>query len=238
MGRRKKDEGGGVPEWMCTFGDMMSLLLCFFIMLFALSIITPIKWEAIIETQNMKLGYPSKSPTPSNANKPSGALGSTSERSRRTAAFVGGQPTPGPAGEASNLQTIRTDGDRVKGGLIRFDLGSDILDAQAETDLQALLPVLAKSPNKIQVVGYVSPNEAEGKFSRDDFLAQSRAIKVTDYLLEQGVEWGIQEDFFQISLSTNPPDRAVLPARTDPKRAGASAAVYLIRGVSRPNTPE
>jgi len=37
-GRRKKEEAaGGAPEWMCTFSDMMSLLLCFFILLFALS---------------------------------------------------------------------------------------------------------------------------------------------------------------------------------------------------------
>jgi chemotaxis protein MotB len=37
---RKKNPGesaGGAPEWMCTFSDMMSLLLCFFILLFALS---------------------------------------------------------------------------------------------------------------------------------------------------------------------------------------------------------
>ncbi len=31
------DDGGGVPEWVVTFGDMMSLLLTFFIMLFFIS---------------------------------------------------------------------------------------------------------------------------------------------------------------------------------------------------------
>ena len=31
------DDGGGVPEWVLTYGDMMSLLLCFFILLYSLS---------------------------------------------------------------------------------------------------------------------------------------------------------------------------------------------------------
>lgn len=42
MGRKKKDDEEpiiemGCPEWMLTFGDCMSLLLCFFVMLIAFS---------------------------------------------------------------------------------------------------------------------------------------------------------------------------------------------------------
>ena len=33
MKKRPKKDGGGVPAWVVTFGDMMSLLLCFFILL-------------------------------------------------------------------------------------------------------------------------------------------------------------------------------------------------------------
>jgi chemotaxis protein MotB len=39
MGRQEEESSGGAPEWMCTFSDLMSLLLCFFILLFALSTI-------------------------------------------------------------------------------------------------------------------------------------------------------------------------------------------------------
>ncbi|HID23354.1 MAG TPA: hypothetical protein EYP14_13280, partial [Planctomycetaceae bacterium] len=31
------EDSGGVPEWVVTYGDMMSLLLTFFIMLVSLS---------------------------------------------------------------------------------------------------------------------------------------------------------------------------------------------------------
>ncbi|MDP8242785.1 MAG: flagellar motor protein MotB [Candidatus Hinthialibacter antarcticus] len=38
-GRKPEEKKGGAPEWMCTFSDMMSLLLCFFVLLFSLSTI-------------------------------------------------------------------------------------------------------------------------------------------------------------------------------------------------------
>jgi chemotaxis protein MotB len=39
MARRKKSEGGGggAPAWMSTYGDMVTLLLCFFVLLYSFS---------------------------------------------------------------------------------------------------------------------------------------------------------------------------------------------------------
>ncbi len=39
MAKKKKEEsgGGGSPAWMATFSDLMNLLLCFFVLLFAMS---------------------------------------------------------------------------------------------------------------------------------------------------------------------------------------------------------
>lgn len=38
MGRKAKGgEGGGLPPWMATYGDLVTLLLCFFVLLFAMS---------------------------------------------------------------------------------------------------------------------------------------------------------------------------------------------------------
>ena len=33
MALKKKEAPAGAPEWVLTYGDMMSLLLCFFILL-------------------------------------------------------------------------------------------------------------------------------------------------------------------------------------------------------------
>lgn len=39
-----EEEEAGAPLWMCTFSDMMSLLLCFFVLLFSMSTIEKKKW--------------------------------------------------------------------------------------------------------------------------------------------------------------------------------------------------
>lgn len=52
MGRRKPqdEESGGVPEYMSTYSDLVTLLLCFFVLLFAFSEIDAKKFQAIMES--------------------------------------------------------------------------------------------------------------------------------------------------------------------------------------------
>lgn len=52
MSRRKpqEEEAGGVPEYMATYGDLMTLLLCFFVLLFAFSEIDAKKFQMIMES--------------------------------------------------------------------------------------------------------------------------------------------------------------------------------------------
>ena len=53
MASRKPDEPKkGAPEWQTTFGDLMNLLLCFFVLLFAMSTIDEAKQEQIIASFN------------------------------------------------------------------------------------------------------------------------------------------------------------------------------------------
>lgn len=46
---KKRDEGGGA-SWMDTYGDLVTLLLCFFVMLFASSSINEQKWIEIVKS--------------------------------------------------------------------------------------------------------------------------------------------------------------------------------------------
>lgn len=234
--KRKPPPEEGAPLWMATYADLMSLLLCFFVLLFSMSVITEIKWEAFIITMEHKMGYTGKAKKVSRGKKTASAMSTTSEMGRRTAALTGGQPIAGKS-ESAALQTIAIAGDVVKGGLIFFERGSDQLGKQAEENLAKLYPVLLASPSQIMVHGYVAPTEEEaGIYSRDIYLARARAVNVMDYL----ISLGLRKEFFQISASdsTTIPNRAVLPRemREDPKLAGASAAVYLIKGVLRPST--
>ncbi|MBZ0257142.1 flagellar motor protein MotB [bacterium] len=55
-GRKAEEKKGGAPEWMFTFSDMMSLLLCFFVLLFSLSTIEKVKFTQTIASIQGALG--------------------------------------------------------------------------------------------------------------------------------------------------------------------------------------
>lgn len=51
MAKRKVEEpSGGEASWMNTFADLMNLLLCFFVLLFAMSTVDADKWEQLINS--------------------------------------------------------------------------------------------------------------------------------------------------------------------------------------------
>ena len=52
MSRRKKGGGGGEDcgSWMDTYGDMVTLLLCFFVMLYSMSNLDQQKWEVFVKS--------------------------------------------------------------------------------------------------------------------------------------------------------------------------------------------
>ncbi|TCO79940.1 flagellar motor protein MotB [Marinisporobacter balticus] len=58
MGRKRKQEEtkAGSPAWMTTFSDLMTLLLCFFVLLFAFSTIDLRKFSAVMQSFQGSLG--------------------------------------------------------------------------------------------------------------------------------------------------------------------------------------
>ncbi len=50
--KMKKRSGGGGANWMDTYGDMVTLLLCFFVLLYSMSTIDEEKWKALVQSFN------------------------------------------------------------------------------------------------------------------------------------------------------------------------------------------
>lgn len=48
----KKKSGGGGANWMDTYGDMVTLLLCFFVMLYSMSSLDQNRWIALVQSFN------------------------------------------------------------------------------------------------------------------------------------------------------------------------------------------
>lgn len=51
MKRRQKAPEEG-SDWMGTYGDMVTLLLCFFVLLYSISSVDQVKWENLVKSMN------------------------------------------------------------------------------------------------------------------------------------------------------------------------------------------
>ena len=49
---KRKKGGGGGANWMDTYGDMVTLLLCFFVLLYSMSTISEENWKALVMSFN------------------------------------------------------------------------------------------------------------------------------------------------------------------------------------------
>ncbi|MEN3184596.1 MAG: flagellar motor protein MotB, partial [Atribacterota bacterium] len=54
--KREEEVPPGAPLWSLTYGDFMSLLLCFFVLLFALSTIDVARFKEIVSSIQGALG--------------------------------------------------------------------------------------------------------------------------------------------------------------------------------------
>lgn len=51
-----EEGGGGAPEWMATFADLVTLLMCFFVLLFAMSTTQQETFKELVESLRSALG--------------------------------------------------------------------------------------------------------------------------------------------------------------------------------------
>ncbi len=150
------DAPPGVPEWVVTYGDMMSLLLTFFIMLVSMSEVkADRKYRAVLASLTESFGYVAGPAAPSGENFP---LSSLIERLDTLGSHGGdkgrgGLKRPGSAGD--DLRVLRNRAGRpVSEGGLTFPAGSAELTPAGRSRVAALAAALAGKPNKIDVRGY------------------------------------------------------------------------------------
>ncbi|TWT31212.1 Motility protein B [Posidoniimonas corsicana] len=187
----EEEPAPGIPEWVVTFGDMMSLLLTFFIMLVSMSEIKEEKkFQAMLESMRRQFGHeatvsnvlPGEN-TPRNSTMSSLA---SMGRAKRLDIMRGGNPVKAVSGESPQVQTIRPGQSATSGGVIFFDELSDMLSEEAKMQLRQIAAQVRGKPQRLEIRGHASrkpPTEGDHWG-----LAYSRAHQTMNYLLQQGIE--------------------------------------------------
>lgn len=186
----------GIPEWVVTFGDMMSLLLTFFIMLVSMSEMKEDeKYQAMVESFRMQFGHDMTmaSMVPGNS-RPRGASLPTPVRAMGRAKKKdlknGGQENKSVVGENERVQTVRPGEDSSSGGNIFFDEKTAELTEANKRDLQRIIEQIAGKPQKVEVRGHTTrrPLDPASGYSNLWELSAARTFNTRQFLIEQGIE--------------------------------------------------
>ena len=179
------DDPPGVPEWVVTYGDMMSLLLTFFIMLVSLSEIKEDqRYKDVLASLHDRMGYASAAAAPPGAEQAGNAdVPGLKAAGRPPADAAGGGGTPRPTAPGPRALLTRDRGGRPvsAGPAVAFEPGTDEFAAGAAAVLDAVAAGLAGKPQKVEVRGFAADGGS---------LAHRRARRVMDEVVARGVREG------------------------------------------------
>lgn len=193
----EEESSPGIPEWVVTFGDMMSLLLTFFILLVSLSELKQEKrteqYQAMLDSLRKRFGYTnaaSMAPGPNlprNSNRNSVA---NAGRAKRNDTMNGGANVRAPEGNELRMRYTRPGEQLTIGGAIWFEPGSDAFAAEEEVGLRRIVSEVEGKPQKIEVRGHTSgqPLPDDSTFRDQWDLAYQRCHVVVDRLIELGIK--------------------------------------------------
>ena len=194
---KKKKRSGGGANWMDTYGDMVTLLLCFFVLLYSMSTIDQEKWMLIVQSFN-------KNAIVSTDDTPRGPEGDDGKE--------GGNDMPMTQDEVETalddlyqyLQTFvqeenmesSTSVSRGDGYVfisfndaVFFDGDSYVLRPDGKEALNGIIPALSDAGpfiDELRVLGHTAQAVADepNNPTTDRFLAGNRASVVLVYLQE------------------------------------------------------
>ena len=182
----------GTPAWMVTYGDMMSLLLCFFVLLFSFSTIDVVKFRDVIIELQGALGVLSGGPMVLNLGDiPARRMTENLSASQSRLKHV--QETIQKEAEQEGFQdAIQTTLDE-RGLMIRFtdtvlfDLGKADIKPVALPVLATVAQEIAGIANPVRIEGHTDPTPIHTpQFPSNWELSTARATAIVHYLMEEG----------------------------------------------------
>jgi len=191
MARKPKKAEDGAPAWVVTYGDMMSLLLTFFIILVSMSELKQDKkFQRVMESVRQAFGY-------------KGGIGAfPTDQPPETAMIIrlkepvlpddirriGSSPVKGVDGREPRVESVRKREDVFMGDL-QFERFSAQLLPERKELLTRFVEEARGRTNLIEIIGHTTLEDLPpaSRFSSKDDLAYARARKVRDILVGLGL---------------------------------------------------
>lgn len=187
MARRKSS--GGAQDWLTTYSDLVTLLFCFFVLLYSMSSIDAAKWDVLVESFN-----PDASQEIKEVKTAPGKGGTAEDQEAFDEIYAQlyeyvelsglGEDVQIKEGEGYTFITFRNS--------VFFDGDSYVLKKEGKDILDKLCDVLdgvSDSVEEIQVLGHTSqasPTEPNEVVS-DRFLSSNRAAEVLVYMQTKNI---------------------------------------------------
>lgn len=190
---KKKSSGGGGANWMDTYGDMVTLLLCFFVLLYSISSIDQEKWLLVVRSFNKDALVPEPDPVgpAGENNEDSGdgfpALAEVEEDLTELYEFL--EQYVAASSENGDIMVTRGDGYVFISfaDSVFFDGNSSVLRPDGKQMLNGIIPALEQcgpSIAELRVLGHtakLSPNR-DNEATIDWSLSSGRAAAVVAHI--------------------------------------------------------
>lgn len=197
----KSSDAGEGANWMDTYGDLVTLLLCFFVLLFASSSTDAAKWEALVGAfsgttvtaisqmnpdsvmQDAIETMPRTSETPEEVDSAAAAEGNTMELYENVKAYIN---------ENDVNAEIEADMEGYKVTMrfadnVLFDSGKADLRPEAYELLDHFISAVSPSMKLIEVIEVEGHTDdvpiSGGEFRNNWVLSAARSVTVVEYLL-------------------------------------------------------
>ena len=194
MSRKHVCPPQGAPSWMVTFGDLMSLLLVFFVLLFSVS---EVKQQKIYEVvRSIRTYWQVDAPTAGfHIEQFDEVVQALAERAAELPDQKFGwsgktsTDTENPFGEFTQVSQIKDSLRLDIEGRVLFDQGSAELKSQGRRIIERVRDRLLGYPNRIRIVGHASPEPLAAAAPYDHYdLGFMRAKAVMAVLVNEGGE--------------------------------------------------
>ncbi|HYE84014.1 MAG TPA: flagellar motor protein MotB [Clostridia bacterium] len=196
MARKKAPDEppAGAPAWMATYGDMVTLLLCFFVLLFSFATLDVQKFKAISQSMSGALGVLESGVTMS------------------MEPMVNSFPVDTPAEEVEEFKNLYEDMSEYikennleasitlrldeRGLLVRFmddvlfDSGKADLTPKAREIINTVAEIIKQNDRNVRIEGHTDNVPINTfRFPSNWELSTTRAVNVVKYLIEEnGIE--------------------------------------------------